>query len=528
MDFINVWYEDPNTPIDDLKLPPSLSHMVATFINEAKWKEQQAKQAKVAKLKKEKFLKQNLLNLTPQALVSTQAELKTMSDKYTRLSDRQSLKVNFIKFATDAVDEYNKKVAPPMQQKLPESSYTVQLPEEDEADEPVAEEITQETPADEYAPAEENVPIEENASAEETARTETAPAPEERIPSPQPSKAKRPKVTQTESSTAPLDATPLNVATSYSLVPFRIDYVIPEEDEEMEDAESEEIMDEEIQIDDIPQSTIPQKTSDDIDCTTPAFRDDFWVATEILTGSDGKTVSDESALGSAASADDFASSTKKIPQAEEYPQPEEKGQNEENAPSPNSETAIVVVNTETAMIVAPLQEQQHNLQPQQNQPFSRRPKFQKEAFYEERMYFTGANPYDKLRIRHRKFWTRTHLNYYASVLCGRNKIFQQKHIPHVDMEEIPCFTPVLNVLHEAGLLTLCTDIGDWNNDIILQFYATLHISGDPKDVNTWVLDWMTQHTHYKAPATELLRALPISIPSENVVLMYDELSCPTD
>ncbi|KAI4990416.1 hypothetical protein ZWY2020_038779 [Hordeum vulgare] len=46
LDFINVWYENPNTPIDDLKLPPGLSHMVATFINEEKWKEKQAKQAK--------------------------------------------------------------------------------------------------------------------------------------------------------------------------------------------------------------------------------------------------------------------------------------------------------------------------------------------------------------------------------------------------------------------------------------------------------------------------------------------------
>ena len=69
--------------------------MVATFINEAKWKEQQAKQAKVAKLKKEKFLKQNLLKLTPEALVSTQVELKTLTDKYTSLHvDRQGVKWN--------------------------------------------------------------------------------------------------------------------------------------------------------------------------------------------------------------------------------------------------------------------------------------------------------------------------------------------------------------------------------------------------------------------------------------------------
>ena len=125
-----------------------------------------------------------------------------------------------------------------------------------------------------------------------------------------------------------------------------------------------------------------------------------------------------------------------------------------------------------------------------------------------------------------KFWTRTQLNYYASVLCGRNKNFQHTHIPHVELEEIPCFAPVLNVLYEARLLPICTDICDWNSDIVLQFYATLHISGDPTDINTWVLDWMTQHTHFKAPANELLRELPVSIPSEQAVKMYDERELP--
>ncbi|KAI4983638.1 hypothetical protein ZWY2020_025504 [Hordeum vulgare] len=142
------------------------------------------------------------------------------------------------------------------------------------------------------------------------------------------------------------------------------------------------------------------------------------------------------------------------------------------------------------------------------------------------MYFIGENPYDKPRIRHLKFWTRTQLNYYASVLCGRNKIFQHRHIPHVELEEILWFAPVLNVLHEAGLLPMCSDTCDWNNDIVLQFYATLHISRYPTDINTSVLDWMTHHTHFKAPANELLRELPVSIPSEQVVKLYDERELP--
>lgn len=173
LDFINLWYEDPNTHVDDLKLPPGVSHMVATFINEVKCKEKQAKQAKAAKIKKEKFLKHNLLKLTLEALVSTQAELKTLTDKYTILhTGREGVTVNFINAASAAVDEYNKRTAPPKQQAAPESSYTVQLAEEDEADEPAAEEIPQ------------DIPAEENAPADETARPESAPVRDETIPSP--------------------------------------------------------------------------------------------------------------------------------------------------------------------------------------------------------------------------------------------------------------------------------------------------------------------------------------------------------
>ena len=131
--------------------------------------------------------------------MSTQAELKTLNDKYTNLSDRQSLKSKFIKFATDAVDEYNKKVAPPVKQKLPESNYSVQLSAEDEVEEPVVEEMPQDSRADEPVieeipqdtPADESAPAEENASAEETARLDTAPAPQDKIPSPPSSKVKK-------------------------------------------------------------------------------------------------------------------------------------------------------------------------------------------------------------------------------------------------------------------------------------------------------------------------------------------------
>src|SRR5215216_6057300 len=114
------------------------------------------------------------------------------------------------------------------------------------------------------------------------------------------------------------------------------------------------------------------------------------------------------------------------------------------------------------------------------------------------------------------------MNYYSSLLFNKDKLFDHEQIPHVDMESLPCFTPVLSVLHDAGLLSFCCDISDWNEELILQFYATLHITGNVEDVNSWVLDWITENTHYKAPASELLHALLVSPPLEGGRLMYHE------
>jgi hypothetical protein len=76
------------------------------------------------------------------------------------------------------------------------------------------------------------------------------------------------------------------------------------------------------------------------------------------------------------------------------------------------------------------------------------------------------------------------MNFYSSLLFDKNKVFLHHHIPHVDMESLPCFTPVLDVLHEAGLLNFVTDVCDWIEELILQFYATLHLSGEVDDIHS--------------------------------------------
>ncbi|KAI4992205.1 hypothetical protein ZWY2020_046697 [Hordeum vulgare] len=145
-DYIHVWYDDPKTPIDDLKLPPCISHMVATFINEAKWKEAQAKQAKAAKLKKEKFLRQNLLDLAFDALVSLTHEIEYF--------DRQAAPA-----------------ATPQQPEIEEEqpARAEEMPQESRADEPAIEEITKETPDDDFAPANETAPADASKPADDSA-----------------------------------------------------------------------------------------------------------------------------------------------------------------------------------------------------------------------------------------------------------------------------------------------------------------------------------------------------------------------
>ncbi|KAI4984013.1 hypothetical protein ZWY2020_040866 [Hordeum vulgare] len=539
LDFINVWYEDPNTPIDDLKLPPGVSHMVATFINEAKWKEQKAKQAKIAKARKEKFLRQNLLKLTPEALVSNQAELQVLTDKCDKLSDRKSIKRNFIKLATSDVDDYNQhqllspwlssqKMHLLMRRKFlkvrnnTKSVVLMSRPLKKSSPRPPLMKLQplMQSLDPNFTKGEEGNPShrrrEKTRAAEKEAKKRKASSAEEKI------EAKRLKETE---ESAPLDPVPLNVAPSYEMV------VIGDQttrtDEEMKDAASEEHTDEEIQIDESPQPHIPQTETTQ---ASAAAADESASATKSADENQAEENVQFEQAPPTEQADQTPQAKKEeeIPQpeaqpeqeipADEIPQPEETA--EENVPYDND---FIVLNPDCHGCFLPFKD---NIKPVQRQPFSKRPKFQKENFFEERMYFIGENPYDKPQMRHLKFWTRTQMNYYASVLCGRNKVFQYRHIPHDELEEIPCMEPVLRVLHDAGLLPMCSDISDWNSELILQFYATLHISGNADDINTWVFDWMTQNTHYKAPASELLRELPVPIPSDGAVKLYGERELP--
>ena len=281
-------------------------------------------------------------------------------------------------------------------------------------------------------------------------------------------------------------------------------------DEDIPSAATSEQLDEEIEVDTIPStpvvsSPMPQFTAKeagveemseededvDIGCTTPVMNDDFGesqhpnsplftplqqipqspVHTEVHMGSEEPSttpsIHDEIP---ATSADEIAAEELKNQAATEE---------ETEIPQP------VVPETVIPEVVLQLTDIR---QPTPKNPFSKTPKFKADDFFHEHEFFTDYNPYDSARLRRMRFWTASQANFYSSLLFDKDKVFDHEHIPHVDMESLPCFTPVLSIIHGAGLLNFCTGICDWNEELILQFYVTLHITRNADDVNSWVLD----------------------------------------
>src|SRR3954466_2520348 len=149
--------------------------------------------------------------------------------------------------------------------------------------------------------------------------------------------------------------------------------------------------------------------------------------------------------------------------------------------------------------------QARSLCPKQKQPFFRdleagdTPSFDASDFFNAMSFFQEGiqNPYHYAPPRKLlRFWTTTQKNDYASVLYKQNKLFPHKHIPHMDMEDIPCYDTVLQDLHQAKLLQFCSECIHWNEELVLQFYANLYVSGDPLNITTWILECMTENQHY--------------------------------
>ena len=111
MDFIDLWHKDPNAPMPELGLTPGQSHMVTAFIAEEKWKYDQARTVKKVQYKKQRYLKDNVLSISPEQLIALQADIKKLSDEFEAYkAEWQGAKVRFVKLAK----KYTSSVAAPV------------------------------------------------------------------------------------------------------------------------------------------------------------------------------------------------------------------------------------------------------------------------------------------------------------------------------------------------------------------------------------------------------------------------------
>ena len=65
---------------------------------------------------------------------------------------------------------------------------------------------------------------------------------------------------------------------------------------------------------------------------------------------------------------------------------------------------------------------------------------------------------------------------------------------------LPCLEEALDCFRDAGLLNFVIAKENWNEELLLQFYATLHIRGYNRDPKTWIPEWMTGDVHHEAKA----------------------------
>ena len=72
------------------------------------------------------------------------------------------------------------------------------------------------------------------------------------------------------------------------------------------------------------------------------------------------------------------------------------------------------------------------------------------------------------------------------------------------MKNIGCFNEILQVIEDYGLTHVLGYQHPWNKEIILQFYATLYISGDESDSTKWIMESVTKGKRIKCSAMDFV------------------------
>ena len=101
--------------------------MLTHFIQEEKWKFEQGRKLKKAQYEKQRYLKDNVLTLSPDQLIALQAEIKQLSDEFNRYyADWKGAKVRFV----NLTKKFTSSVAAPMHIEVTPAEASAQPTEE--------------------------------------------------------------------------------------------------------------------------------------------------------------------------------------------------------------------------------------------------------------------------------------------------------------------------------------------------------------------------------------------------------------
>ena len=98
--------------------------------------------------------------------------------------------------------------------------------------------------------------------------------------------------------------------------------------------------------------------------------------------------------------------------------------------------------------------------------------------------------------------------YYCRILCFKDRIFEHNILDFfVELEVLPCFHRIIDQLDQLHLKRFLRFNHGWNREIILQFYATLYVSGNLNDCSTWIFEWMTETEKITCSADQFIAML---------------------
>ena len=104
--------------------------------------------------------------------------------------------------------------------------------------------------------------------------------------------------------------------------------------------------------------------------------------------------------------------------------------------------------------------------------------FSVNSFGAHNTFFDSAkNPYSKPKISSDRFWSYQQRSYYSCILYNQKRIFPHMRLDCEAIAGLPYLEEALDCFRDVGPLPFVTQKEHWNEELLLRFYATLHIRG---------------------------------------------------